>query len=228
MESINTYNLEDIFRTRQWFYDFLGKSFYLEPNKDRLEAVDSLKIFKEFAKDEESPGASLMDKSLREIKEMTDKEFQGIGADYNRLFVGPGSLLAPPWESVYLSEEKIIFDEHTLLVREFYRTWGVKINRTNKEPDDHIGFQLEFMSVLSAKALEAIEKEDISRLKAIIDGQNKFLESHTLRWANQFLDILYRKSEQDFFKALALFSGEYLTMDKDLIEDLIKNIREDL
>ena len=53
MESINTYNLEDIFRTRQWFYDFLGKSFYLEPNKDRLEAVDSLKIFKEFAKDEE-------------------------------------------------------------------------------------------------------------------------------------------------------------------------------
>ena len=227
MEDMYIYELEDLFKTRQWFYDFLGKSFYLEPRESRLKDELPLKMFEELARDSqdlENQGARLMDKSLREIKGMTDKEFQAIKEEYNRLFVGPGPLLAPPWESVYLSEEGIIFNEHTLLVRDFYKIWGVSINRAEKEPDDHIGFELEFMSVLLIKSIEAIEENNIDRLKSLINAQNKFLEDHILRWSDQFFDLLYKESEQNFFKALAIFSSEYLDMDKSLLEDLIKNI----
>lgn len=155
---------------------------------------------------------------------MTEENFKEIKGEYNRLFIGPGPLVAPPWESVYLSEERIIFDEHTLLVREFYKSWGISVNTENKEPDDHIGFQLEFMSVLSGKGIMAIEENNIKGLKEIIVAQKSFLENHTLKWSEEFFETIFKKTNEKFFKGLALFTSEYLKMDKELLEDLEKNI----
>ena len=111
-----------------------------------------------------------------------------------------------------------------MLVRDFYKTWGLSINREEKEPDDHIGFQLEFMSILSEKAAKAIKENNIEGLKSIIDAQNQFLENHTFRWSDKFFNALYKSCEENLFKALAIFTSEYLEMDKRLLEDLIKDI----
>ena len=230
IEDLNTINLEDILQTRQWFYDFLGKSFYLEPERDRLIDISNLNIFEQFIDDNgeiESEGASLLSRFFKTVGEMKEEEIKNLKQEYNTLFVGPGHLQAPPWESVYLSKERIIFDEHTLSVREFYKSWGVNIKTKNKEPDDHIGFQMEFMSILSRKGIDAIKENDINRLEKIMIGQNKFLESHTLLWIDRFSENVFNNSKTSFFKGLSLFLSEYVKMDKELLVDLIdktKNI----
>lgn len=141
------------------------------------------------------------------------------------MFVGPGHLQAPPWESVYLSEERIIFDEHTLAVREFYRDWGVNTKTINKEPDDHIGFQMEFMSILSSKAANAAGENNIGELEKTLKAQDEFLKTHTLTWIDKFSENVVLNSQTDFFKGLGLFLVEYVKMDEELLVDLIKNFQ---
>ncbi len=174
--------------------------------------------------EEKSEGASLLLKSLKDIDKMSKEEVEEIKDEYNRLFIGPGKLAAPPWASVYLSEERIIFDEHTLSVREFYKSWGVSVNLDIKVPDDHLGYELEFMSIMSKKAMEAIENNNMLSLKKVIEAQKSFLDKHILKWTDEFLKILYKNSKKDYFKGLALFTSEYLKMDKELLEEVERNL----
>lgn len=174
----------------------------------------------------DSEGANLLSKFFERMRTATDEDMDKLREDYNALFVGPGHLQAPPWESVYLSEERIIFDEHTLSVREFYKDWGVTINRVNKEPDDHMGFQMEFMSILSDKGIDAIEKDNLDKLEKVLIAQNEFLEAHTLLWLDQFSKNVFDNSQTDFYKGLGLFLSEYIKMDKELLMDLISNLQD--
>lgn len=59
-----------------------------------------------------------------------------LGADYHRLFVGPGTMLAPPWESVHPSDEGLTFQDETLQVRQAYAEFGLTAPAVNREPDD--------------------------------------------------------------------------------------------
>ena len=49
--------------------------------------------------------------------------------EYTRLFVGPGALPAPTWESPDLTKEPTLFQENTLAVRAAYRAHGVEPKR---------------------------------------------------------------------------------------------------
>ena len=75
--------------------------------------------------------------------------------DFNRLFVGPGEMLAAPWESVYRSKTKLTFQESTLQVRELYERFGVQAPAMHREPDDHLGLELAFVATLSDLAARA-------------------------------------------------------------------------
>lgn len=41
--------------------------------------------------------------------------------DYNRLFVGPGHIVVPLWESIYRTKEKLLFGESEITVRRYYQ-----------------------------------------------------------------------------------------------------------
>ncbi|NLT31326.1 MAG: molecular chaperone TorD family protein, partial [Propionibacterium sp.] len=62
-----------------------------------------------------------------------------LEADYDRLFVGPGPMLACPYESVHRSREGLTFEAETLQVRMSYAAFGLRAPAFNKEPDDHLG-----------------------------------------------------------------------------------------
>lgn len=224
-DDLKTVDLKDILTTRQWFYDFLAKSFYLEPELDDIKSKLDTNIFEEFADESgnaENEGVHILKSFFNNVSKLGKEEFVKIKEDYNRLFIGPGQLLAPPWESVYLSKERIIFDEHTLAVREFYKRWDVNTNTKSKEPDDHIGFELEFMNILISKSIKALENNDINFLKESLLAQKDFLDKHILLWIDEFSSMLYKNAMEDYFKGLALFSLDYLKMDKELLEDLIE------
>ena len=72
------------------------------------------------------------------------------------LFVGPGTPLAPPWESVCRhKDEALVFQKETLEVRAAYQELGLQVEKLHHEPDDHIAYELEFFAAAVWQAAEA-------------------------------------------------------------------------
>lgn len=122
--------------------------------------------------------------------------------EYRRLFVGPARKAAPPWGSVYLDKDQVIFGVSTLDLRQWMREVGIAKTAEDGDPEDHIGRMLLLMSWLSENKPEALPA---------------FLQDHLLTWAPHFLQLVSRETESDFFAALA-----------QLCEVSLEGLREEL
>lgn len=140
--------------------------------------------------------------------------------DYHRLFVGPGHLEAPPWESVYRSKEHLLFGEETMAVREFYRSFGLESKNKNREPEDHIGVEMEFMAYLNREAAaKAAAGEGFAEF---LQGQRRFLKEHMQQWVTALCGDVQRAARTAFFRGLALFTRGWLEADAVELEVVIE------
>ena len=126
-----------------------------------------------------------------------------LARDYQALFVGPGHLLATPYESVYRTVDRLLFDEPTLQVRATYRAFGLEAPRLNREPDDHLGLELNFLSHLCVRGLDALSQDDGPMLDSIFAAHSAFLTDHVLAWAPECLDLVAEHARTDFYRGVA-------------------------
>ncbi|HCY85259.1 MAG TPA: cytoplasmic chaperone TorD family protein [Desulfobacteraceae bacterium] len=100
---------------------------------------------------------------------------------FNRLFVGPMALQAPPYASAYLETEPRLMGESTLKIRRIYEMAGLSSPLQGRLPDDHIGVELDAALGLSnmAQTLDAEEPRVLWRY---------FLHEHLSAWLPQFID----------------------------------------
>ena len=122
--------------------------------------------------------------------------------DRRDLFEGPDHVLACPYESVYLSEEHLTFEEQTLNVRAFYNRFGVQAPSMGNEPDDHIGLELSFLAHLCVLGLDAIESGDADAESAVLASIADFLGQHLTLWVNDCLDRVVEHATTDFYRGL--------------------------
>lgn len=115
---------------------------------------------------------------------------EAVHAEFNRLFVGPNRLPAPPWGSVYTDPESVIFGNETLAVRAWMRACGVAMRLPEREPEDHMGLML---MMLAWSVQHVLAREDVEAL----------LEEHLLPWSGRFLELLEASSRQPFYRELA-------------------------
>jgi len=216
--------VSQVLSLRQWVYRFFGRFFYKEPNLGELLVLGESNPFQILAEDEESQGEGLqlLVDFLAEVPALSKEECKNLKEEYQRLFLGPDPLPAHPWESVYLSREHIILDEHTLKVREFYRAWGVEVD--GNDPDDHIGLELEFMALLNEKGLDCCNLGNLSGLKDVLTAQRAFLENHLLCWTQKYCNLLAQSTAHPLYRGIALFTPEYLEADRDLLDELLSSL----
>lgn len=93
----------------------------------------------------------------------------------------------------------------------FYRAFGMEVADGAAERPDHIGMELEFMSVLAAKeAYACVHGLDEDRCALGRDAQKKFLREHLGRWAPAFARRLARAATDDALAALAEFTRDFI------------------
>ena len=126
-----------------------------------------------------------------------------VRRDYDRLFFGPGPMIAPPYESVHRSDEHLVFERETLEVRAAYARFGLAAPRLHKEPDDHLGLELGFLGTLCVRALDAIDGADDTDLERLLAGIQSFLSEHVLRWAPQCLAQAANGAQTCFYRGVA-------------------------
>ena len=139
---------------------------------------------------------------LRALRAGSTTPLDVLLVDHRDLFEGPDHVLACPYESVYLSEEHLTFERQTLDVRAFYHRFSVQAPSLGKEPDDHIGLELSFISHLCVLGLDAIESGDADAETAIIASIGDFLDQHLLRWVENCLDRVIEHATTDFYRGL--------------------------
>ncbi len=103
--------------------------------------------------------------------------------DFNKLFIGPAKLLAPPYASCYLNPDKVLMQQVTLRVREMYSKAGLEVASKNVEPDDFLAYELDFLIYL-------LEKED-DKYMEIFD---EFLNKHLLTWYDKHIEEIRNNS----------------------------------
>jgi putative dimethyl sulfoxide reductase chaperone len=165
-----------------------------------------------------------VDEALRAL------EVEELRADFRQLYVGPGPMTAPAWESVYRNEDHLLFDKHTLQVRAFYARHGMEFVEINKAPEDALSIELEFMRTLAERIVQAINDDDVETEQNLVNEQLLFLKQHLLIWVPKCVKLTQKHAKTAFYSNLAdvlqgflIWDEQTLTMLQASITDIVTN-----
>ena len=113
--------------------------------------------------------------------EAGEDESQRAAVEYTKLFVGPPSPAAAPWETMYRGENVTVgFGQATFEMRELLREAGLEVRNVNNQYEDHLGIELLYLSSLCARA--DADAAAAPALESVAD----FIEKHPLSWVDAF------------------------------------------
>ncbi len=174
----------------------LGACFRYAPNEVELRPI--FDAFEQKSLEEEWPYGSEEDiQAISRQMQLGLASRESLSEAYARLFIGPTALPAPPWGSVYLDRENVIFGDSMLVWRQFLRDANVQIELQMNEPEDHIGLMLFVLAYFA-------ENGDAQHF-------DEALSEHILIWAYRYLDLLETHADNDFYQALARLTRITLT-----------------
>jgi TorA maturation chaperone TorD len=144
--------------------------------------------------------------SVIHLDGISEQELKDVKVDYTRLFTGMRKLPVVPWESVYFSDERLVFQDSTLKVRSWYRRYGLESIDLYKEPDDHIGLEISFVGHLAKLALTALQQEDSNEVDQKLNAQREFLAEHLILWAPLWSSLMIEHARTSFYRGVALLT----------------------
>ncbi|WP_304425818.1 molecular chaperone [uncultured Adlercreutzia sp.] len=119
-----------------------------------------------------------------------------VQLDHTYLFRMTGQSRTTPYESVYRTDEAIMFGETLLDVRRYLAEAGLRLDSELNEPEDHAG--LEFML---AAALLSQGRTDEARA---------FLSDHLLVFGPLYLANLEKRAQSGYYRAIAVLCAAAL------------------
>ena len=181
-------------------------AFYLAPSKSFLTMLNDDALLVEWPLAPDSPvtvqGLELLRLALADAH--PDRLLRQLRSDYTALFVGLEQVGAPPWESVYLSHDHLLFEEQTLAVRDFYARFGLQIPKVDREPDDHIGYELLFLAHLLEEAARLAAEDQPQQVQVRMEAAREFLDAHPQQWAGEFTTRVLERATTDYYRGWAL------------------------
>ena len=174
------------------------------------------------------PAASITD--FIELLAQYKTQPEALKSEYTRLFIGPGKLAAPPWESVYRTKERSLFTRITLEVRSFYRSQGFIPELYPSVADDHISLEFDFLARLAAAALDAYILEAQAEpsgtdCQEALAASRDFLREHLLTWFDEYVGDLQAQQEARFYPHTALIAKLFVEADAKWLEGML-NLKE--
>ncbi len=208
MQANATNDLKSTILGESLLFGLLGKILYTDLDKTWLETLIREDVFSEApfgAEQAETQfGIELLQRWMDEnCSGLEALQFKVLQDDHLHLFIGLGKVIAPMWSSVYFSENKLLFQEQTLQVREWYARFNLQAEKINREPDDHIGLEMLFVAHLASLALQAIEQDDENKLNEVLQAQRDFLSEHLLRWGPVWAKLVKQHAATDFYRGIA-------------------------
>ena len=131
--------------------------------------------------------------ALRAGGPLSEEELRELEFEFNRLFVGPDHVPAPPFASVYLEKEPQLMGRTTLEVRELYLGLGLAVPEGGV-PDDFLPYELDAWVRLSVLGGEVADE---NAREAVCEARRWLVHEHMVLWLPAFLGRAMGASPSD-------------------------------
>ena len=200
--------LAEACKVRAEFCGFLASVYFKELTEEQIEALSRI----EFECDD-----SLVSRGYARIADYLKYRDSGtrqdLAVDYARVFLGAGQydkITAPPYESVFTSDDGLLMQDARDKALSYYRTFGYDLPEGNTIPEDHISFELQFAALLAEESARVLEAGDYDRFAELVALQRGFFLYHQKNWFPRFCDAVDTHAQTDFYRAIALITRGYL------------------
>ena len=141
---------------------------------------------------------------------------QDASVEYTKLFIGPPSPSAAPWETMYRSDTNVGFGEATFQMKALLKAAGLEVKNENHQYEDHMGIELLYLSELCRRRAAqeagvtdaaATESSDSAAESSVLDPVSDaavftFIETHPLSWVDAFHDRIVEAFPEGYFAGL--------------------------
>jgi TorA maturation chaperone TorD len=162
----------------------LGALFYFAPDSEQAAPLVTALTQGDWPQDWPLPPGQLAPLAVA-LRQQADEPLPDA---WQRLFIGPWALPAPPWGSVWLDRESVLFGDSTLALRQWMRDNGIVFEMAQNEPEDHFGTLL----LLAAWLAENGRNPE----------RDQLLAWHLLPWSSRFLAVFVENAGHPFYQAL--------------------------
>lgn len=149
---------------------------------------------------------------------LASKTRGSLKLEYERLFVGPYKLPAPPYASLYLESEPTVMGRSTLGVLRMYEDAGFVLSPSFKDLPDHIAAELEFMALVCEEERRSWKKGDPSGAGRFLSVEERFLSGHLVQWIPKFTAAILFSTQTPFYRALASLTRDYVVLDLNSVQ----------
>ena len=165
-----------------------------------------------------------------------DDAVDALAIEYTRLFIGPGTPLAPPWESLYVGcNEKscaddgsgdaagsagsaVLFGRPTFEVKEMMRKRGLSLGPDIHQLEDHIAVEM----LCLAASIEGLEVSGVTR--DVIEGDLNFIEQHPLSWIEPLTRRVQATEEYGFYGSLLELCWGFMIDDVAILGEITSSL----
>lgn len=215
-----TQSWQEVWQIREKIYAFLGNCL-LEPIQSGNNPALSQETWRNFpveaANEHMKAGLEKLLKCIASLESLpAENAIEEVLAEYTGLFIGPGIPKAPLWESLYRTEERLLFGWTALEVREALNLQGWEIVDKDRQPEDHLGYELMFLAASSQKLQDTSLIDQHSQL---IRNQVDFINRHLLSWIPELCRDAENHGRVGFCGGLIELIWGILLWDKELLEE---------
>ena len=159
-----------VFEAYSLGFRFLSQVYLETPQEIFIEDIEEKHLFFEWPIAENQEAITEGLRILRLFFASSSSfDLPSLQQDYLNLFIGLEKVLAPPYASVYSSEDRLLFEQPVVNVKRFYKKMDVHIGPPFSEPDDHVGFELYCLSFLCSNASQAAKKNNLRSYEEALD-----------------------------------------------------------
>lgn len=166
---------------------------YFRPTPDYIAQVGSRSFLQQWPNygdgQGDDQGEDQADAIAHIVASAADDTFQAIEKDYYRLFIGPGSMDAYPWGSVYTDQENLVCGDTTRQFKQFCISLGIEFQLKNAEPEDHIGLVIAALSRIFEQASETGNTQPAGHL----------LADHLLPWSHRVIARVRQSAHTGYY-----------------------------
>lgn len=190
---------DDLLKGYSMLLYFSGSFVLDQPLESCVYDLANSNIFKKMPVESSNPNFKMAESYLHGIDSKTNINFEEILNDHLRLFGGLGAPKAPPYESVYLSENQLLFQKQTLELKRIYESYGWSSTGNGKIPDDHIGIEIQFLNLMLEKYFETADGVCHNEITGDI---HHFIDAHLISWIVKWNKKLQKHATSNFYKGI--------------------------
>lgn len=196
---------------------WLAAGFFLTaPARD---VIDGLKM--QLGELQASADAKVPQAAMDLAGSLDGVDLERLEVEYTRLFCGiqDGYGPPPPYESLY--REGRLMGDSTQDVIGMYGAAGFGMIEQTVSPQDHIGAELKFMSMLCYEEAGALEQGDEAAVRRLWAHQEAFLDRHLAAWVPDYCRRIEAESREPFYAAAAALTEKILAADRSLLAEYV-------